>query len=154
MVLEWCHIYEHFQRILNSDDMGHQKKISRWVEPQRVCITTIALMMKVTFWQFLTENDKWQRRGGRANFFFCSLMFCPCFADFLHLVHQPYPLFFCTNLRNTSTLARNSVKKNEKNYQSSLLSAVVIAFCKIDAWFYLNLWKISRPPETYFEVKK
>ena len=56
--------------ILNSDDMGHQKKISRWVEPQRVCITTIALMMKVTFWQFLTENDKWQRRGGRANFFF------------------------------------------------------------------------------------
>ena len=65
--------------------MGHQKKISRtrWVEPQRVCITTIALMMKVTFWQFLTENDKWQRRGGKANFFLFSdvlSLFCRFFA--------------------------------------------------------------------------
>ena len=64
----------------------------RWNEPleknlqmgwaQRVCITTIALMMKVTFWQFLTENDKWQRRG-RANDFFCSdvlSLFCRFFA--------------------------------------------------------------------------
>ena len=58
----------------------------RWNEPQeknlqmgwaqRVCITTIALMMKVTFWQFLTENDKWQRRG-RANYFFLFWCFVP-----------------------------------------------------------------------------
>ena len=87
--------------------------------------------------------------------FFCSLMFCPCFADFLHLVQQqPYPLLFCTNLRHTSTLARNSVKTLcalcQPWWWNVIFSRCVILSKSVNYYGRYN----SQTPETYLRVKK